>query len=151
MSPRVVTWLAGLILGLVLAAVLPESMFPGVRPAILGSVLLLIGLAGELVEAIRTRRSGDRASEALDRRPADGRVDVARLAGARRLPNPVDPRFGRFLGLDADVSFRAKGSESTQLLERMSPPLLGRVVMMSLFVGRDGRSWSDDEIALAHS
>jgi hypothetical protein len=151
MSPRVATWIGGLILGLLLAAILPESMFPGVRPAILGSALLVTGLIGELVEVIRARRSGHAAVWALDRRPADGRVDIAHLAGARSLPNPVDPRFGRYLGVDVDVSFPAKGSESTRLSERMSPPLLGRVVVVSLFVGRDGRSWSDDEIASAHS
>ena len=69
----------------------------------------------------------------------------------RRGPNPVDPRFGVFLGLDVNDPTEGANSTPPRTDLRRSPSLLGRVVIVSLFVGRDGRSWSGEEIAGAHN
>ncbi len=74
-----------------------------------------------------------------EQRPADGRVDVVALAGVAAEPNPVDPRFGRFRAIAAPQSVLAPPPSR--------PRLRGRIVFVSLFVGRDGTSWSDQETA----
>ncbi|MCA1686199.1 MAG: hypothetical protein LC745_09520 [Planctomycetia bacterium] len=145
MSTRVGFWLAGVVVGVVLGAAVPETLFPGARPILFGAGFLLLGLLGEGVSSL-LRGQDPGAVTARDRRPADGNVDLAGVPGVRREANPVDPRFGAYLGPDAahptdDVAGPA---------QRMSPPLLGRVAVVSLFVGRDGRDWSAREIAEAH-
>lgn len=137
---RIGLWVAGLVVGVALASVIPESVFPGVRPVVLGSALLFLGLLGELVDWFRSRKNlGTR-----DTRPADGRVDLAAVGGVVREPNPADRRFGRFVGREPFEPTKARPAD------RQSPPLLGRVVLVSLFIGRDGRPWSATEIADAH-
>jgi hypothetical protein len=77
-----------------------------------------------------------------DASPADGVVGVAPVRGVRGETNPRDPRFCRFVAMDdAAIKWRPKIGP---------PPLLGRVVFASLFLGRDGKGWSDEEIARAH-
>lgn len=77
-----------------------------------------------------------------DASPADGVVGVAAMRGARGDPNPRDPRFRRFVAMDGEApGMRPKVGP---------PPLLGRVVFASMFLGRDGKGWSDEEIARAH-
>ncbi len=85
----------------------------------------------------------------LDLRQADGRVEVARLAGAIGEPNRGDPRFRRFSGwLDApaEPAARRRRRRSKQM-----PPLMGRAVIVSAFLGRGGKGWSATEIAKAHA
>ena len=104
--------------------------------------LFSMGLFGELVTAIRGWRSRRRVEPPRDTSAADGVVDVALVAGLDSQPNPRDPRFSRFVAIDgAALAKRPRGGP---------PPLLGRVVFASLFLGRDGKGWSDDEIARAH-
>jgi hypothetical protein len=71
---------------------------------------------------------------------------VVPIEGARREPNAVDPRFGRFLSVDRDEGALPK----VPALDKHLPALLGRVVFVSVFVGDRDREWSDAEIAKAH-
>lgn len=85
----------------------------------------------------------------LDPRPADGVVEIMSIEGLDGRPNPRDPRFSRF---EPDPSSRLNQAPApvASAPRRQTPCLGGRVVLMSLFVGRDGRRWSDEEVARAH-
>ena len=96
-----------------------------------------------IMPAIRRWLSRREPESPRDASPADGVVGVAPMRGARGEPNPRDPRFCRFVALDGEPRGK-RGAKAGP------PPLLGRVVFASLFLGRDGRGWSDDEIARAH-
>lgn len=94
------------------------------------------------------RRAGSPGpSPPRDARPADGRVEVVSVAGARGDPNPDAPRFQRFVDFEGP---RDDAPELPRRNARRVPPLLGRVVIVSVFVGRDGTAWSGPEIAQAH-
>jgi hypothetical protein len=148
-SPRVGFWLSGLVVGVAMAAAVPEALFPGARPAVFGAAFLVLGLIGEVLQSARVRHAAEEAAWRRDTRAADGRVELARVPGARGAPNPFDPRFTRFERLEPDgdpgASFAPPGWGG-----RDCPPLLGRVVIASLFLGRDGRTWSDAELAESH-
>ncbi len=58
-----------------------------------------------------------------------------------------DSRFRRFVALEPAETPRAENRPPTS----RTPPLLGRVVLISVFLGRDGCGWSDPEIAQAHA
>ena len=120
--------------------------FPAARPVVFGSAFLLDRPARRGRSRSRSGRP-PRRPRPRDTRPADGRVDLAARRRRPPRPNPIDPRFGAFLGLD-DAG--PAGPSRPDPAPRRSPPLLGRVVIVSLFVGRDGRAWSDAEIAEAH-
>ena len=81
-----------------------------------------------------------------DPTPADGRVDVLRVAGVRGVANPRDERFRRFEGLDP---YAAPPIPRVRRLAGKFPPLLGRVVLGSVFLGQDGAGWSPREISRA--
>jgi hypothetical protein len=150
MSARVGFWIAGLIWGVALAAVLPEDLFPAARPVVAGTTFLAIGLLGEIMQARRARAAYEVVCRAFDTRASDGRVDLARMDGVRGEANPVDPRFKRFREFETEIADPIERARSVALDGRRSPPLLGRVAIVSLFLGRDRRAWSDVEIAEAH-
>ena len=145
MSARALLWMTGLAAGVALAAFIPEDVFPGVRPAAFGAVLLGFGLLAEL--GLRHAFGGAPAVRPRDRRPADGRVDLARVSGVLGEPNAFDPRFRRFGGLDPDATAVPPGAFDGAT---SSPPMLGRVTLFSLFIGRDGRTWTEEELARSH-
>src|SRR5207244_3035254 len=71
-------------------------------------------------------------------RPADGHVEIVPVVGVRAQPNAHDPRFGRFLALEtAEDAAVARPAPA-----RDAPALLGRVVIIPLFLGRDGPAWA---------
>lgn len=114
-----------------------------------GAGALLTGLVGELVLALRAigaHRSAVAVAPA-GAAPADGAVELLAVRAVRRTPNRRDPRFFAFAGVDADPVPYDRALPET----RSSPPLLGRVAVISVFLGRDGRGWSDLEIAQAHA
>jgi hypothetical protein len=78
--------------------------------------------------------------------PADGVVGLVPIMGATGVRNAVDPRFQRFESWTGTMGDRSAAQRRT----RRAPPLLGRVGFASVFVGRDGRFWSDAELAQAH-
>jgi len=83
-----------------------------------------------------------------DDRPPDGLVGLVPVGGARGEPNAEDPRFQRFLGWEAELPEASK--RSFRRWGRRFPPLIGRAAVISVFVGRDGKAWSEAEIAQAH-
>ncbi len=114
----------------------------------------LVGLFAEVVALLRLARSGGEPSPTLprpkprDNRPADGEVGIAPMTGVRAEPNPKAPEFQRFVAIEprpGEAKVRA-----LRFWDRRFPPLLGKVVIVSIFLGRDGRDWSAEEIAGAH-
>jgi hypothetical protein len=101
---------------------------------------------GALLRRFRDWRGREPKVVPADNRPADGIVDVAVVRNVSAEPNPRDSRYHRFVRFSeaGDAADRARSRS------RARPPLIGRVVLTSIFVGRDGLSWSDDEIAAAH-
>jgi hypothetical protein len=151
MSARMIGWGLGFLAGLRVASAVPEALFPGVRLLTFGAVFLSIGLLGECLHRFRSGPPRDGPRLPSDRRPADGRVEIAAPSGLKKMPNASDPRFGRFLALDPP---RSSGSEppgeDPTVMVRQSPPLLGKVVLFSVYIGRDGRPWTDEEVARSH-
>ncbi len=143
MHGRLWAWLIGTLClfgVLAVAAVLGTLRWP---TAVGLGVGWLVGVG--LIEAAIRKEPADRPEPARDVRPADGRVGVAALAGVRREPADWDRRFGRLTGLEGDEPGRPRSRPW-----RQSPELVGRVVVLSVFLGRDGRGWNDRELAEAH-
>ena len=84
------------------------------------------------------------STRARDDRPADGVVDRARMIGVARVETPETPGFSRFV---AWLGTTRTGPRRPGNLGRNFPSLRGRVALVSLFLGRDGRPWSGREIA----
>ena len=137
---RIAAWSLASVAGIVAGMSIPGATAS--EGAISGGLIaILLGLGSEVVAlwlAVRSFRAP--APRWTD--PADGRVEWAAVAGARGEPDPVDPRRRRFAGFDAAPGRRAPSAAPAGLL--------GRVVVASLFVGRDGSSWGDREVAGAH-
>ena len=79
----------------------------------------------------------------LDDRPPDGVVEVAGVVGVRGEAIGGLAEYRRFEALSG-VDPRRRTARA-----RAVPPLLGRVALASLFVGRDGVGWSDAELVAA--
>lgn len=114
----------------------------------LAAVLALTtaGLVGEILGLARAGRIAVPTRLPRDGRPADGVVGIAPMAGVRGEPNPSDPRFRRFVAASSLASPSIDDVPETRAI----PPLLGRVVVISVFIGRDRQPWSEPEIARAH-
>lgn len=129
----------------------PDRVAP-IRPVL---ALLAVGavfVLGEVALLLRdlTRSPAPRAGMSpRDDRPADGVIDVAPIPGLIASPCSADARFSRFVAIEASPS-------GTRVPIAIAPEptvpaaLRGRVVVFSLFVGRDGAVWSDHEIGRAH-
>ncbi len=122
-------------------------LFSALDRATLGLALICLLLAGGGIglarELARLARPPSKRSPTAPLAPAEGRDGLATLVGARAEPNRVDGRYQRFTGWDHAPTVgrgRRVGGPS---------PLIGRVVIASMFLGRDGRQWSDAEIAQA--
>jgi hypothetical protein len=145
---RPIGWVAAMIVVAVSGYAVPWS--PDWReagPLALLLILAVVALVVEIVALARARREPARPQIAEDARPADGAVGIVRMAGVQSEANTHDHRFRRFVALEPGVSFANSGLSRT----RSAPPLLGRVVLISVFIGRDGEGWSDVEIARAHA
>lgn len=125
-----------------MVALSPENLETWLAAAIAtgGLVILAMGIA-------LTRRLRQSASTPIvrDDQPADGVVDFVVLASSRGVPNSADPRIARFVGLDSLI---ATGPSSPS--SRARDGLRGRLTLLSIFLGRDGTAWTDNEIAQAH-
>ena len=148
MTTRVGYWWSGAVVGAGVAQMLAYTQDAGCDGrfgflAFWGGVFSM-GLFGEVVVAIRGWRSRCRAAPSRDTSPADGVVEIATAAEVDGEANARDPRFNRFL---------ARNGGTLQMRKAEAGPrrLLGRVAFASLFLGRDGKSWSDEEIARAHA
>ena len=148
MSARVRFWALGLLAVTLASWLMPwNASWREVGP--LGLALGLV-VAGGLFE-FRTMLSSLPASRTLrDTRPPDGRVGLAVIRGVRSDPNPCDPPFRRFVGRESTGTDNQPAKIDPRQGVRSAPPLLGRVVLISVFLGRDGKGWTDAEIAQAH-
>lgn len=140
-GPRSLVWVAAAVAG-----VLAGSLMPWPEFRVLGGLFvgLVLGLIGEFLIVIREGRRATGFAPLLDLRPADGAVEIEPIADVAGVANPRDPRFQRITSLGA-------GGISCRLRRPPRPGrrLLGKVVVQSIFVGRDGERWSDAEIAKA--
>jgi hypothetical protein len=136
-------WCGGFFATGVLGTVIgwPEEL-KGVGPLTLMLGFGFVGLVVEFLVALWVP-SVRRREPPADARPADGHVEIVPVVGVGAQPNAHDPRFGRFLVLEAaeDVAVARLASA------RDAPALLGRVVIVPLFIGRDEHEWSEKEIA----
>ena len=108
--------------------------------------LLAIGTSALIAEVVRSLRIR-RPVVPDGAKPADGVVEVVPVGGIEATPNPDSPRYREF----ARLREPAGASEVVRNLPRESPTLLGRVALISVFVGRDGRDWTVEEIARGHA
>ena len=116
---------------------------PGIgRPGIFLVVLLVATLAA-LVSALVRVVPGIEHEEPTDDRPADGLVPVVVLPGVEGIANEADPSTRAFQRMTPIAEVSRRRSFATRR------PLRGRVGLFSIFVGRDGSSWSDREVAEA--
>ncbi|MDG3004094.1 hypothetical protein [Paludisphaera mucosa] len=115
--------------------------------AILGGAGLVL-LTVELIRLIlRARRESRPLATGVARGPiANPALGPVELPMEPREPNPHAPRYFRYLGPFRDDQ-RAEVRPAMPWRRVACPPLRGRIVLVSLFVGADGRAWSDEEIA----
>jgi hypothetical protein len=145
---RPICWVAALVAVAVVGYAVPWSAdWREAGPLVLLLIVALVALVVEILALARANRGPARPQFAEDPRPADGAVGIVPVAGVLSEPNPHDPRFRRFVALEPGASFAGSPLSGT----RLAPPLLGRVVLISVFIGRDGEGWSDVEIARAHA
>jgi hypothetical protein len=110
------------------------------------SMALIWGFTIATVEAVALiiRAQGPGQPEVpIGATPADGVVGVAMFRSVRVEKNDHDPRFGRIVVIEAEPGDRSAPPR------RCRPTLLGRVVVVPLFVERDGDRgrWTQAEIA----
>ena len=112
-----------------------------------GGVLTLLFLElGRLIWRARREGRVEEGGPAIAgpiENPPLGLVD---LPFEPREPNPADRRFSRYAGPFQDEQ-RTPDRPSLPWRRTPCPPLRGNVALVSLFVGADGRAWSDEEIA----
>jgi len=137
--------LVGVLIGLSLAWAIQPAPGTGFYLMAFWMSFFALAVMGEVVILIRRIRRLPPPSDPIDTRPADGRVEVTAILGVRGEANLRDPRFRRFLALEAE-----EGPTRTAN-RRAPPPLSGRVVLVSAFIGRDGTDWSAAEVAGAHA
>jgi hypothetical protein len=146
MSVRGWVWVLGfLAVGLAASALPWDEPTRQLAPMALLIVVCVIGLAAELAALAWARRANEaRPLIPEGARPADGRVELVSIAGCRTEPNPRDPRLSRFVAIEA--------IDAVSPVPPRSPTeaLLGRVAILSLFLGKDGHAWTEAEIAQAH-
>ena len=155
MTRLAVNWLRGLGWGLTLGLGVAGWVWLEGHDSRAGLVVLLIVVAGLALEAgllFLTPVGGLKMSPSLPAgaRPADGVVEVWEMAGIISRESPGSEPWKQFVGLDSTGPSPRENSHPDRELFTRNPPLLGRVALISVFVGRDGRSWTDREIQAAH-
>lgn len=110
-----------------------------------------VGILWELAAWLRAHHGQPRMRARFALRPPDGRIEVIPIHDALIESNPIDRRFGRLASLDRhDLAWTREAHAHVPLDLAFPRPLAGRVVLASCFLGRDGRAWTDAEIAEAH-
>jgi hypothetical protein len=134
-------------------APLPIAWAPGEQADLrIWAVVVGLGmavLAAELVRlGLRARRdSRDSANRQVASGPiANPALGVVPLDLEPKEGNRHDARYSRFVGPFRDD--QRTGERPAMPWRRVAcPPLRGRVVLVSLFVGADGVGWSEEEVA----
>jgi hypothetical protein len=116
--------------------------------AILAAVAMAV-IAGFTL-ALRARKASPQAARPISTKPADGVVERVEVAGIAVRPNTENPAIGRFVRI-VDALAGASPHATRVVGRRGTPPLSGEIVLWSIFIGRDGISWSDREVALART
>lgn len=139
-------WGAGLVLA-VMAGFLTRGQGDWwvVGPLMMVVVWGILGIVLELVVVTREQSSGPGEERSRDLGPADGEVGMLVMAATRSQANWKDARIMQFLGFDLYAGEPSRWP--TPPLRQAFPRLRGRVAVISLFIGRDGKEWSDEEIA----
>jgi hypothetical protein len=137
--------------GLVVTAVLVGAVCVGIGSKELGLPIAVLGLAltalaAETSALFSLARTAKKSTPPPGAKPADGVVDVVPMDGIEAEPNSISPRFRRFQGFRGE----AGGLARVGRLPTVRPMLQGRVVLVSVFVGRDGSGWTDEEISKGH-
>ncbi|GAC1336485.1 MAG: hypothetical protein NVSMB14_04100 [Isosphaeraceae bacterium] len=134
-------WLLGLMVA-GLGAIFSDE---GREPLVVIVELSVFALFGEIVSQVVRLRRPETISRPipLNAKPPDGAIGTAKLRGVRGEANSVDATFQKFVSIDQETTPAPR--ETREL-----PALWGRAAIVSLFVGRDGKRWSDKEIAEAH-
>ena len=144
MSARGKVWAIGLFLTVAVGGSLAWDR--STRELSIPVVLVSLASLALVAEGVALRSSAkgrDGAVPPEGARPADGVVEVVPIDGVDGQVNADSPRFRRFVGL---LEGRP-GDRKARGLSPGNPRLLGRAVLISVFVGRDGAGWSDEEIA----
>jgi hypothetical protein len=132
-------------LGSVLAGLAALFEVPGVERS---AVVLLVVLAETIVAVAWTYGravTSPRPDRSHDSSPPDGEVPVVDLSAIEGSPNAILPEI-RICRSTVVVD----GRGVSRRIRDGSGPLLGRLGIFSLFVGRDGKSWSDREVVEAY-
>jgi hypothetical protein len=145
MRARLVGWGLAVIAGLTVAMMTPETLFPGSRLFALMATIFLAWIVSRGVI-----QPGASTPRPRDERFPDGKVEIAGMVGFLGEPNPTDPRFSRFLGLEPPSGDKPRGVPRETRIANRCPSLLGRIVIFSVFLDRDRSIWSADEIARSH-
>ncbi|OJW27897.1 MAG: hypothetical protein BGO49_05745 [Planctomycetales bacterium 71-10] len=119
---------------------------PAFAPALGIGVLVLLPVVVLAIERIR-RAGRDAPIPSKTRHPVDNPPEgIVALPFEPAESNPASPRHARYLGPFRDAD-RTPDRPGMPWRRTPCPPLRGRVVLVSLFLGADGRGWGDDEVA----
>jgi hypothetical protein len=122
--------------------------FLGVWLTIIGAGL--IGLIVELVRFTRRARGATSRTNHAKQAGHEGQADypdgIAPISLDPKEPNIRNGRYARFDGPFRDEE-RSHAGLSLPWGKVAAPALRGRVVLVSMFIGSDGRTWTDSEIA----
>ncbi len=146
MSLRFRFWAAGLLLGFGSILLLAGTPWAELAPLTFVASVTVVALVGEVIAALPSRH---RTSSARARRMPDGIIDLEPMRGVMARPNTSDERFSVFQSMRPDEENRNPPPRGA-VMGRSSPALVGKLAVVSVFLGRDGRSWTDLEIAEAH-
>ena len=138
-SNRGLGWMVGLTLAFALGwAIQWHEDWREFGPLLVVLFAATLGLGLEIWQLVRGKRPLPEAD------PADGEVEIVPIRGVRGQINPSDPKFQRFMEVEPDEARLRSRPQST-------PPLRGRIAVLSIFIGSDGQAWSDEEIVRTHS
>lgn len=143
MKWRITYWLTGPALIVLLAGLARGDQRDLVR--ILAFALWVSwGLALEVGSLVRDVKS-KAARPVQGPRPADGRVEITSVRNMTVEPFPLDVRFQRLVQ-KLNPSRNSSVPLACGSVPRPTAPL-GHIALGSFFIGRDGRAWTDREIA----
>jgi hypothetical protein len=136
-------WFEGLICTTVL--IVPMITLGATSGMFLATLIVSLGFTAFFAEAsalLVSGRSRNLPTIPPGARPADGLVEILAISGVESLASQDQSEFRRFFSMDGP-------DPPVRQVEGLRP-LLGQVALVSVFVGRDGKSWSELEIAEAH-
>ncbi|WZO96647.1 hypothetical protein EP7_003650 [Isosphaeraceae bacterium EP7] len=138
-SLRCSSWIFGALLGAALVASLPQRSSSAEHLAAFLAPILLSIIASECI-LLLLRASPAKLVPIRWTELADGATGIAEVPGVAVSESGEYGEFSRFEAFSRDNPVIDTPPRNSR------PPLLGRVVLASVFVGRDGRRWQPDEI-----